>query len=578
MTSNTKANPAELEAEKALAAVKKCLNERKNFRVEAGAGAGKTYSLVDALKFIIEEMGPEFERRGQKVACISFTNAATDEITSRTDGHSLVTASTLHSFFWSLICNFQPFLRGNLQQIEHWVEKLEAIGGIGQKCVKYDLGHARANPDDCEVYVGHDDVIALTVLLLKEEKFRSFMTAQYPILLIDEYQDTNEDLAAAIVQHFLDIDDGPLIGLFGDSWQKIYDSVCGAIEHRNLEFIGKQANFRSTPPIVDVLNRIRPDLKQKVKDPLAEGSVAVYHTNDWVGARRTGSHWKGDLPAKDASECLRSLRLHLENEGWDFAPEYTKVLMLTHNVLATEQNYSGIFSTFRYNDSFIKKENSHIQFLVDKVEPACIAYEKGKYGEMLTSLGEKSLDICTRADKTTWVTDMAKLLKLRRSGTIGEVLSHLRSTQRPRVPEKVAKRENQLLAASQEEIDESRSLQEIKKLQEVKYSEIVSLAQFLDSNTPFSTKHSVKGLEFENVLVVLGRGWNHYNWNKFLENAHNAPKGDQSYEKNRNLFYVACSRPKTRLCVFFTQELSDEAMTTLTNWFGSEVIHSVLDV
>ena len=25
------------------------------------------------------------------------------------------------------------------------------------------------------------------------------------------------------------------------------------------------------------------------------------------------------------------------------------------------------------------------------------------------------------------------------------------------------------------------------------------------------------GAEFENVLVVFGRGWNNYNWNDFLE-------------------------------------------------------------
>lgn len=35
--------------------------------------------------------------------------------------------------------------------------------------------------------------------------------------------------------------------------------------------------------------------------------------------------------------------------------------------------------------------------------------------------------------------------------------------------------------------------------------------------TSFATQHSVKGAEFENVLVVLGGGWNHYNWPLLLE-------------------------------------------------------------
>lgn len=31
-------------------------------------------------------------------------------------------------------------------------------------------------------------------------------------------------------------------------------------------------------------------------------------------------------------------------------------------------------------------------------------------------------------------------------------------------------------------------------------------------------KHGVKDAEFENVLVVVGRGWNKYNFGKMLEN------------------------------------------------------------
>ena len=44
---------------------------------------------------------------------------------------------------------------------------------------------------------------------------------------------------------------------------------------------------------------------------------------------------------------------------------------------------------------------------------------------------------------------------------------------------------------------------------------------------------------------------------------------DEAYERNRNLFYVACSRPKTRLALLFTQEISREAFQTIEKWFGS---------
>lgn len=91
-------NPAEEAAQKALQSVFECIRETKNFRLEAGAGAGKTYSLVKALKFIINEKGSELQRRSQKVACITYANVASGQITFQTDRHPIVHSSTIHSF------------------------------------------------------------------------------------------------------------------------------------------------------------------------------------------------------------------------------------------------------------------------------------------------------------------------------------------------------------------------------------------------------------------------------------------------------------------------------------------------
>lgn len=48
----------------------------------------------------------------------------------------------------------------------------------------------------------------------------------------------------------------------------------------------------------------------------------------------------------------------------------------------------------------------------------------------------------------------------------------------------------------------------------------------------------------------------------------------ETYERNRKLFYVACSRPK-RLALLFTQELSTVALRTLTNWFGADTLEAL---
>jgi DNA helicase II / ATP-dependent DNA helicase PcrA len=570
MPESPQSNPAEIAAQKALDEMYSCIRACRNFRLEAGAGAGKTYSLVKALKLVIGEQGAALQHGYQKVACITYTNVATDEITARTDGHSAVHASTIHAFCWGLIQHFQPQLRTEVTDLEAWSDKLAEEDGVGARKIDYDLGYRSVN--ETHLLLHHDDVLTLMVALMERPKFRRIFAARFPILFIDEYQDTNAAFAESILKHFVASGDGPLVGLFGDSWQKIYGNGIGLIEHDGLKVIGKEANFRSDKRIVDALNSMRPELPQEVSDPEVLGSVAVYHTNEWVGTRQSGNHWKGDLPTEEAHWFLAGLRQQLTDAGWDFDPDKTKILMLTHKVLASEQGYSEIAKAFRHTDAYIKKEDPFIEFLVDTVEPACEAFLGKRYGEMFDAIGTRSDRIRRIEDKQAWSRDMQALIELRESGTVGQVLDLLKGTNRPRLPDSVKKTESKLATASAEELAESRSLTQISKLHEIPYAEITSLAHFVNDHTPFSTKHGVKGAQFENVLVVLGRGWNKYNWDNFLKwfpNRFPANKAD-SYERNRNLFYVACSRPKQRLALLFTQMLSEDSLGTLRSWFGTE--------
>ncbi len=573
-------NPAEHAAQEALATMYRCLDQRQSFLFEAGAGAGKTESLVRALRYLIDKQGSELLRQHQRIACITYTNVASDEITSRTDGHPVIVSATIHSFCWSLIKDFQPFLRKKIPELTNWKQKLTEAGvaDVGARKIEYDLGYRSIKED--QVFIGHNDVLSLTVELMAQAKFRAVFTSRYPILLIDEYQDTNKELAHALLTYFIDAREGPLIGFFGDHWQKIYGDGCGKIEQSSLKFIGMKANFRSAPPIVDVLNKMRPELPQNVKDNKAEGAVTVYHTNDWTGTRLSGGHWLGDLPPKDAHDYLEKLKAQLVAEGWNFSPEETKILMLTHNILANEQGYNSLFEIFSdRRDALFKKEDPHISFLADTLEPACMAYENKLYGEMFAALGGHTPAIRSHADKTEWTDSMEKLLELRASSTIGAVIDHLRRSKKPHLPDGVEQKE-QALEQYIEGKDSDKSIERVRDLKKVSYQEILALDRFIDEKTPFSTKHGVKGAEFENVLVVFGRGWNQYDFNKFLERA-DAPEKIPSdkrdaYERNRNLFYVTCSRPKKRLALLFTQKLSYQALGTLASWFGKGAIKSVV--
>lgn len=604
-------NPAQVAAQEAWTQLQACLDQQHSFIFEAGAGAGKTYSLIEALRYLIKRDGTELIRNHQQVACITYTNVATKEIETRTDQHPAIYSSTIHSFCWTLIQGFQPFLRKEIPNIAGWPERLkesakravdrmvkervEALGErdadvvaivtslqhdlkqletVGTRNVEYSLGHPRA--DKTTISLGHNDVLVLAAKLLKNEKFRRVLANRFPVVFIDEYQDTDNVIFDALKAHVIGTNSSPLIGFFDDHWQKIYGTGCGKIEHPKLKPIGKKANFRSVPAIVDCLNRMRPELPQEVKDATATGSAVVFHTNGWKGERLTGGHWGGDVPAAVAHSYLQAVKKNLVEIGWDFAPEASKVLMLTHNVLAAAQGYQQLAAAFSRTESFIKKEDPHISLLVDTVEPVCRAFAGKRYGEMLGVLGGKTPVIQSHADKAAWSEHITSLLKLREAQTIGAMLDHLRKGQRIPMPEAVERKERALEKLGASPVpDEAEEITRLRQLRAVSYKEVIALKEFIDEKTLFSTKHGVKGAEFENVLVVFGRGWNLYNFAQFLEwsGASGVPAGKiDAYERSRNLFYVACSRPKKRLALLFTQVLTPGALATLTDWFGEAAI------
>ncbi len=574
----TTLNPAEEASERALAAVFASLDQGKSFLLEAGAGAGKTYSLVKALQFLIKRDKVKLPKRHQKIACITFTNVAKDEIEARTDRSPLIFCDTIHAFCWSLISGFQKQLRDRLPGMEHWPERIEKAGGLGERIVEYTLGY-RGIKDD-RVSIHHDDVLLLTIGLMENVKFRRIVSDKYPVILIDEYQDTNAGWINSIKTHFLGQLGSPQFGFFGDHWQKIYGEGCGKIEHPALTVIGKEANFRSVSTIVDCLNRMRPQLPQFVVDPSASGIVSIFHTNNWVGKRQTGQHWGGDLPSDISHAVLTAAKDHLTERGWDLSSEKTKILMLTHRVLASEQGYSSLPEIFRFNDAFTKLEHEHLAFFVNKLEPACEAFIAQHYGEMFNRLDGSHPAVKNQADKAKWSAAMNRLIELRIDTTVGDVIVHLRETRRPQLPDSVEQRERELDRFDRTSGEEMpAALNELEKLHTVSYQEIIALTNYHNGHSPFETKHGVKGAEFENVIVVIGRGWNRYNFNEMLELALNPgtvpPNKQEAFERNRNLFYVVCSRPKTRLALLFTQKLSDGAMQTLRAWFGTGTIEAL---
>ncbi|MEL0636687.1 UvrD-helicase domain-containing protein [Marinomonas sp. TI.3.20] len=580
-------SPAEQASVQALDEMFSAINDGSCFRLEAGAGAGKTYSLLKALKHLIDNRSLEFSQKEQKIACITYTNVAKNEIRERTDNHPVIFADTIHAFSWSFIKSFQSQIRNLMPELsDRWGDRITEAGGINCQKVIYDLGFPKIDEEVIELH--HDDVIKLMASLLEYPKFQSLLKAKFPIIFIDEYQDTNIGLASSIVDNLIDNNAGILIGLFGDHWQKIYGrDACGLIvsTQGNIVEIGKNANFRSDKNIVQCLNNMRPELPQHEFDPESDGQVLIYHSNSWVGDRRTGGHWKGDLPEDIAHEYFEHVKGVMEADGWNFDSENTKVLMLTNNVLATEQGYKELADCFNYPEDYLKKNDPYIKYFVDIIEPISAFFEMRKYGDLFQVINQKFPQLQCQNDKRLWVANLNRINDIRLNGIIGDLLDYLLNINKPSLSNKVTQLEaryQELQTANIDDLDDrsQRFLRKITSLRAISYQQVIQLTKFIEEKTPFSTKHGVKGAEFDNVLVVLGRGWNQYNWNQmfeFMANGYPENKKD-SFERNRNLFYVACSRAKHNLTLLITQELSDEALAKLSYLFGEDQVVGELDI
>lgn len=93
-----------------IAEIKDCIDNGKSWAFDAGAGAGKTFSLVKTIEAVIQRNGIEYGKQGQKILCITYTNAAVNEVNSRLKNTPLVTVSTIHDRLWDIIKPYRKLL------------------------------------------------------------------------------------------------------------------------------------------------------------------------------------------------------------------------------------------------------------------------------------------------------------------------------------------------------------------------------------------------------------------------------------------------------------------------------------
>ena len=291
----------------------------------AGAGSGKTTTIVSRLAYLIEEVGIP----ASNTLTLTFTNKAAKEMKERS------LAMTTNSAYPPLLCTFHKFgllflkfhihLLGRTNNFvvidtddkKRIIKKINSelptplvaseISRYKNSLMTSDDAYKQAEIflyqqiakvyEEYETYlkennlVDFDDLIALTYKLLEEHPQLAEQTSQkYQYIMIDEYQDTNE-LQLRLVQKLCTTHKN--ICVVGDDDQSIYGWRGAHI--RNImefdqDFAGAEVfkleeNYRSKEPILKVANALIEHNRSRLGKNLiaTRGSgedVSVLNSND----------------------------------------------------------------------------------------------------------------------------------------------------------------------------------------------------------------------------------------------------------------------------------------------------------
>lgn len=593
--------------------LKECVSneKRKSFFLFAGAGSGKTYSLVKLLENIQNVWGNKLMREHRQVAVITYTNAATDEIMRRIDYNPLFHVSTIHSFIWDSIKTYQKDIKArylqrlqanidelqakidatknketktykaNQEKINHLIERKEAKEKIDKFIYNPNGDNLKANS------LNHSDVIEIGTQMLQENRLlQQIITQQYPFMLIDESQDTRSGLVDAFFTIQKNYPNDFTLGLIGDIKQRIY--MDGKADIKNLipadwEKPEKVMNYRCGKRIIQLANKISSVLdgsEQQARDDAPEGYVHLFLAN---------SHDVLDKIAKEL-DVRAKMSAITGDKQWN---SDVKVLTLEHSMAAVRLGFKDFYELFarlpKYQMSFLQGEMTDMTFFSNLIFPLVSMLKENDGIGVLNLLKKESPLLEAVPDR-----DYPEML-----GKIRKVLDELRSSnlEEMKVSEIIEFVQRNMLFAipghltlalnsKEEEVDkdDKESLAWFRALQ-LPLRQFKAYDDYVHERTPYATHQGVKGLEFPRVLVLIdeeaAKG-NMFSYEKLFNvtplsqtDIKNKEMGkENSIDRTSRLFYVTCTRAKESLAILmYTSNTERAKQTAIHNgWFGKNEI------
>ena len=322
------------------------IDEGRNFLLSGGAGSGKTYSLVNVIRQVIAKNPTD------KIACITYTNAAAKEIENRVN-HKNLNVSTIHDFLWDNIKHFQKELKEAIIELVNDAD-ISKISISDMSTVPEDFFDSLEEGIQYKEYIriregiiSHDELIIVAERLFsKYPKLCRIVQDKYKFIFIDEYQDTHKEVIEIFLTHFKNTKEKSIIGFFGDAMQSIYPERIGSLkdyvgnELDKVKEIKKVQNRRNPQLVIDLANKLRTDGLQQ------EPSTDHNAPNMLDGRVKQGKILF--LYSQEENFDIEIVRQYLINtHSWKFRDsKETKELNLTHNLIAKQAGFETLMNIY----------------------------------------------------------------------------------------------------------------------------------------------------------------------------------------------------------------------------------------
>lgn len=597
--------------------ITKHIEDNKSFVLEAGAGAGKTYTLIQTLNYLIQNKGEELKKVNQKIVCITYTNVAKNQIIDRIENNELVLVSTIHEFLWGSIKQYQKQLKTELcklneinfendkakdkdsRYIEKLVERIDSVPKVEYNDTSFN--------DFENGIIQHNDVIEITKMMYENYPLLTdIVAAKYPYIFVDEYQDTAEETVFSLIDCLLKRNNQKIvIGFYGDSHQKIYDYGIGDLEKYytsnggQIELVKKEENYRSSQSVVCLLNNFRKNIQQKPQKEV-QGSTKFIYWKNHPEKPKTKIREFNAVITVTKNQFYDSVIKKISNSGWKLEVDSnSKILVLANSRVAKRAGFGNLYSIFstrfgqNTKERLLDRTHNLITFFVGSIDKKTSQERKTGLEHLISLWNDENQNEVIRFIKKNGsslngefkhsykkqVTELLEKLSLERKDwkikDVYEFASKNGLVSNRKIIELIER-----LSIDPEKLNDEEKARQIKdktlfdSFMNLSYSELLAFWKHVQNNTVFSTKHGTKGNEFENVLTVIDdTEWaQEYNFKNFFNDIEETPERKL---RTRNLFYVECSRAIENLIVLCLSDLDSVAIKNIRAWFGEDNVYDV---